>query len=339
MNRISNYLFIASILLTSSIGNCDAVGDSNYLVHKGSVFEGNYWNLGSDLIKYVKFDKTLYAIHVVGAHDNLHPGVGASSATMVWLTRSLESIPCSNSQTQHACSNELIVDVATVPTSSSLKSTVVIPQVKVPCTWNGKPALTIVALPTSRQNQLVIAAWYVDLSNETLIQIQNQDVDCKDHIAEEAREKDRKRHAEYFLTNELSNMDKLGIQGLHKLGKVIQEDVTHSTDDNNQAVKIERHHIQYEGMSIDASLHSGGELRNAFVVNDVVITSPNWPVKDDLRVGSTRKQVENTLGLSANKRIRGHENDWIYINGLWWFSFTFDINDKVTSIEWHRDED
>jgi hypothetical protein len=146
------------------------------------------------------------------------------------------------------------------------------------------------------------------------------------------------QHANAFLKRKLSEMDKLGLQGLLTIGKVIKEDIRYSTDDNNQDVKIETHHIEYEGMAIETKLLSGGGF-DQFYVTDVLITSPKWPVQDNLFVGSTRQQVENTFGSSAKIRIRGHKNDWTYIDGLWWFSFTFNDVDKVTSIEWHRDED
>jgi len=333
------------LLLISPSGHCDSKPVSGGAeitdgrAQKGTIFKGNYWNLGVDNIEYAVFDKTPYAFHLVGDHDNTMPGVPPASATMLWLTRDLGSVPCDNPVMPHVCPRESIVDMAPVPPNEVRTSIIVTPQAYVPCTWRDKPILAILSSPAENGRQAVTAGWDFDLSHEKIVRVPDAEVNCKNYAADKSLEDARKEHLQYFLNSKISELSKLGLRGLRKLGKIIKDDVSYGTDDNNPAVKLEMHQIQYDGMTVAATAQHGGGF-NGFYVSEVTITSPKWSVQRGLIVGSTKKQVQQTLGRgvytecvgcsAASARVLSYSDE----EQIFSLRFTFDSEDKVTSIEW-----
>lgn len=113
-----------------------------------------------------------------------------------------------------------------------------------------------------------------------------------------------------------------GINGLRRLGKVLKEDVL--PQPNGGEIRT----LHYEGMSVTAYLNGRNML-----LNEVVISSPAWSVKYDLRVGVTKNQVEKILGKSTQK------SQWEYADGMAMVVISFDSKQKVREIRWHFDID
>jgi len=117
----------------------------------------------------------------------------------------------------------------------------------------------------------------------------------------------------------------------HRVGKVKKESIRLIKREDNPSVNDELHNYQYDGMTVSVYVtHIGNEEK--IMVDDVVITSPNWPVKYGLIVGATRKQIEKTLGKSMTV---SSPREWNYGDGLSEVTFFLDNNDKVISIKWH----
>lgn len=303
----------------------------NITVLKGRVFEGNYANLGFQQIQVGNFKQTPYTVYLIGAFGKPKPGFPTDTATMVWLTRKLEQIPCAHPDHQNqTCYKELIVDTTEVPDIKVSGTKIIMPEPlqDVPCTLNNIPILALRSKPIDKPSKSVIAAWRFDLANERIIPVPPNDVDCKNNSDEEVN----KARAYDFLIDGSSVDANHGIEGLRQIGKVLKEDVKLIQREDNPSQKDEFHTIQYDGMSISVYLaHNDGSEK--LIVTDIVITSPKWPVKYGLKIGSTRKQIEQTLG--QDMQSANQNNEWSYGDGPTDVKFVFDNEDKVTSIEWH----
>lgn len=117
----------------------------------------------------------------------------------------------------------------------------------------------------------------------------------------------------------------------HRVGKVRKESIRLIKREDNPSVNDELHNYQYDGMVVSVYVaHFDHEKK--IMVDDVVITSRNWPVKYGLNVGTTRKKIEETLGKSMNF---SSPHEWNYGDGFAEITYFFDNNDKVISIKWH----
>jgi hypothetical protein len=117
----------------------------------------------------------------------------------------------------------------------------------------------------------------------------------------------------------------------HKIGKVKNETVQLIKRVDTPLVNNEYHTYQYEGMKVGVLL-ARYDHKEKVIVDDVVITSPNWPVKDGLGIGTTRMQIETAFGKSTGNN---NANEWAYGDGLDDITYTFDKNNKAVSIHWH----
>lgn len=129
-----------------------------------------------------------------------------------------------------------------------------------------------------------------------------------------------RQHAYAFLDCGITESQ--GINGLRRLGKVLKEEVL------PQPSGGEIRTLHYEGMSVTVYLNGRNML-----LNEVVISSPAWSVKYNLRVGVTKAQVEKILGKSAQK------SQWEYADGMAAVVISFDAKQKVREIRWHFDID
>lgn len=117
----------------------------------------------------------------------------------------------------------------------------------------------------------------------------------------------------------------------HRVGKVKKESVRLLKREDNPSVNDELHNYQYDGMTVSVYVaHIGREEK--IMVDDVVITSPNWPVKYGLVVGTTRKKIEETLGKSMKV---DSPREWNYGDGPSEVTYFFDKDNKAISINWH----
>lgn len=89
--------------------------------------------------------------------------------------------------------------------------------------------------------------------------------------------------------------------------------------------------FQYDGMTVLVYL-ARFEHGESVKVVDAVITSPKWPVKQGLGIGTTRKQIEALFGKSMETNS---DREWTYGDGPEDITYTFDKNDKAISIHWH----
>ncbi|BCK86883.1 hypothetical protein MIZ01_0649 [Sideroxyarcus emersonii] len=302
--------------------------------HKGSIFTGNYANLGSQNLRDGELKGTPYVVHLVGQFNTASTRIPTDTATMVWLTRKLEQIPCLYPDYQKDCHKELIVDIATVPPNKLMGTKIVMPEPlqDVPCVWNNSPLLALRTKPIDKATGAVIAAWRFDISNERIIPVQLNEVDCKSNDDEEVS----KARAYEFLNNGWFGDMNHGITGLRQIGKVINESVRQIPRKDDPSMKDEIHDIQFDGLTISAYLAHFGDVEK-MMVTDVVITSPKWPVKYNLNIGSSRKLVEQTLG--TDMKLHNIIGEWSYGDGPEDVSFIFDKEDKVTTIKWHSDLD
>lgn len=117
----------------------------------------------------------------------------------------------------------------------------------------------------------------------------------------------------------------------HRVGKVNKESIRLIKHEDNLSANDELHNYQYDGMTVSVYVARIG-LEEKIMVDDVVITSPNWPVKYGLVVGTTRKKIEETLGKSMTI---SSPREWNYGDGLAEVTYFFDNNDKAISIKWH----
>ncbi|MDD2950905.1 MAG: hypothetical protein PHU29_08970 [Sulfuricurvum sp.] len=117
----------------------------------------------------------------------------------------------------------------------------------------------------------------------------------------------------------------------HRVGKVKKESIRLIKHEDNSSVNDELHNYQYDGMTVSVYIARFG-LEEKIMVDDVVITNPNWPVKYGLVVGTTRKKIEETLGKSMTT---SSHREWNYGDGLAEVTYFFDNNDKAISIKWH----
>lgn len=117
----------------------------------------------------------------------------------------------------------------------------------------------------------------------------------------------------------------------HRVGKVKKESVRLIKREDNPSVNDELHNYQYDGMTVSVYVARIG-IEEKIMVDDVVITSPNWPVKYGLIVGATRKKIEKILGKSM---AVSSPHEWNYGDGPSEVTYFFDKNDRVISIKWH----
>jgi hypothetical protein len=306
---------------------------------KGSIFTGNYANLGSQQIQDGELKGTPYAIHLVGQFGKPRVGFPSDAATMVWLTRKQEQINCLHPIPEKKCYKEVIVDTATVPANKILETTTVMPNQYMTCAWNDAPLLVLLSKPINKDTGKAFAAWRFDLTNERIISVPVNEVNCQVLYDEEAR----KKRAYELITvgwggdaihGYESTHDVKGF--FHRVGKVTKESVRLIKHEDNPSVNDEFHTYQYDGMSVSVYLARIGHEEKV-MVTDVVISSQNWPVKYGLIVGTFRKKIEESLG--RNMRPAGDTHEWIYGDGLAEITYSFDSNDKVKSIKWHVDLD
>lgn len=310
----------------------------NGLAHKGSIFTGNYAILGSQQIRDGEFKDTSYAIHLVGQMNKPRPGFPTDAATMVWLTRKLEPIKCLHEEYQTHCYKELIVDTAEVPANKLLETAIVMPDQYMSCAWNGNPLLALLSKPLNQESGAAFAAWRFDLATERIIPASLNEVNCQTQTNEEAL----KQRAYEFMTEGWGGEAIRGfatthdVNGFfHRVGKVLKQEDRLIKHEDNPSVNDELHNYQYDGMTVMAYLARIGSEERVYV-NDVVITSPNWPVRYGLIVGAPRKKIEETLGRSMSVNS---PSEWIYGDGPAEITYSFDKNDKVISIKWHETMD
>ena len=117
----------------------------------------------------------------------------------------------------------------------------------------------------------------------------------------------------------------------HRVGKVKKESIRLIKREDNPSVNDELHNYQYDGMTVSVYVARIGR-EEKIMVDDVLITSPNWPVKYGLIVGTTRKKIEETLGKSM---AVNSPREWSYGDGPSEVTYFFDNHDKVISIKWH----
>lgn len=117
----------------------------------------------------------------------------------------------------------------------------------------------------------------------------------------------------------------------HRVGKVKKESIQLIKRKDNSSANDELHNYQYDGMTVSVYVARMGR-EEKIMVDDVVITSPSWPVKYGLIVGVSRKQIEESLGKSMGI---GSPSEWNYGDGLSEVTYFFDNDDKVISIKWH----
>jgi hypothetical protein len=117
----------------------------------------------------------------------------------------------------------------------------------------------------------------------------------------------------------------------HRVGKVTKESIRLIKREDNLSVNDELHNYQYDGMTVSVYVARIGR-EEKIMVDDVVITSQNWPVKFGLIVGTTRKKIEETLGKSL---AVSSPHEWKYGDGPSEVTYFFDNYDRVISIKWH----
>ena len=117
----------------------------------------------------------------------------------------------------------------------------------------------------------------------------------------------------------------------HRVGKIKKESIQLIKREDNPSANDELHHYQYDGMTVSVYV-ARMDREEKIMVYDVVITSPNWPVKYGLIVGTARKKIEEALGKSMEV---GSPHEWNYGDGLSEVTYFFDKDDKVISIKWH----
>ena len=334
--KLAKWILVIAVLVF--LGACSeknhAEENSEGLAHKGSIFTGNYAVLRSQQVRDGELKGTPYAIHLVGQFGAPRMGFPTDTATMVWLTRKMEQIPCTHPDYQKNCYKELIVDTAEVPSNKLMETKIVMPEPiqDVPCVWNTVPLLTLRSKPIDKASGPVIAAWRFDLTSERIITVPQNEVDCRNNSDEETG----KLRAYDFMNTGWGGDESHGIIGLRRMGKVIKESVRQIPHKDDPSKSDEIHDIQFDGMSIAAYLaHFDGIEQMA--VTDVVITTSKWPVKYNLNIGSSRKLIEQTLG--SDMKLHNDINEWSYGDGLGSVSFTFDKENKATSIKWHTDMD
>ncbi len=300
---------------------------------KGSIFSGNYAIFGAAQMRDGNLKQEPYTLHVVTKFDRSRPHL--SSPAMIWLTRKLEQIPCTHSPTGTKCYKETIVDVAEVQPNKMFES-VIMPDQLVPCTWHDAPILALLGKAEKDTSQLVLATWGFDLVNEKIIAIPPNEANCQNLFDEETR----KRRASEFLTDGWLAIRSYkpinNLKEFRQLKKVIREDKQLTPNEYDSSQKNEIHNFQYEGMSISVYLarFNGNEK---IIVSEVVISSSSWPVKYNLTVGSSKREVEELLG--KNMQLNSREDEWAFGEGMSDLTFTFDERNNVKSIRWYHDID
>lgn len=147
-----------------------------------------------------------------------------------------------------------------------------------------------------------------------------------------------RNHADAFMTQGWGGEAIRGYEAardvkgfFHRIGKVLNESVRLIPHDDNPSVNDESDMFQYDGMTVLVYL-ARFEHGESVKVVDAVITSPKWPVKQGLGIGTTRKQIEALFGKSMETNS---DREWTYGDGPEDITYTFDKNDKAISIHWH----
>ena len=117
----------------------------------------------------------------------------------------------------------------------------------------------------------------------------------------------------------------------HRVGNVLNESIRLIAHDDNPSVNDESDMFQYDGMTVLVYL-ARLEHKDSVKVVDAVITSPNWPVKEGLGIGTPRKKIESLFGKSMATQS---DHEWKYSDGPEDITYTFDKDDKAVSIHWH----
>lgn len=293
---------------------------------KGGRFEGNYAHFGAAQIRAGRFAKVPYAIHVVGPLSKSNQDAPTEQPTKIWLTHKLGQPSCGGGQDK--CNAEQIVDMVDGPQYTNSTS-IVMPDNGVPCTWHDSQVLAF-----HNGAPPVLAAWRIDIQAEKIVPVPASEVDCQARFDEEGK---GKRATELLadgwggdaIHGYASIQD---LKRFHEIGKVVKED-TQVIPKQDSAVRVdELHHYQYDGMSVSAYVARSDD-KEQIRVNEVVITSSNWPVKYGLMVGTPRKKIEETLGENSN--MSDNPKEWSYEDGATAVLFAFDDDDKVKEIKWH----
>ncbi len=117
----------------------------------------------------------------------------------------------------------------------------------------------------------------------------------------------------------------------HRVGNVLNESIRLIEHENNPSVNDESDMFEYDGMTVLVYL-ARFEHQDRVMVVDVVITSPKWPVKQGLGIGTSRKTIESLFGKGTGTHS---DQEWNYGDGPKDITYTFDKNDKAISIHWH----
>jgi hypothetical protein len=246
---------------------------------------------------------------------------------MLWISRKLEPVPCVIKNMNVMCRREQIVDVISIGAFKIQDLNIIWPR-DFPCSWRGNSVLTLLNKSIGSTPQSVFAAWQFDLAHERIVTASTSEVTCQDYYDEEARWERGKHfwHGWDFDTES-------GIEGMRRLGKVLKEEDRTIENAYDQPVANVRD-IQYDGLLISVAILPGGSpSKKLMQVVDVVITSPAWPVRYGLAVGSTRAKVENALGHHSPG------GDYVsYGDADKAITFRLDKDDKVTEINWHMDD-
>jgi hypothetical protein len=292
---------------------------------KGGRFEGNYAHFGAAQIRAGRFAKVPYAIHVVGPLSKSNQDAPTEQPTRIWLTHKLGRPGCGGGQDK--CDAEQIVDMVDGPQYTNSMS-IVMPDNGVPCTWHDSQVLAF-----HNGAPPVTAAWRIDFQAEKIVPVPAGEVDCQARFDEEGKGK----RANELLADGWGGDAIHGYEGIQdikkfrEIGKVEKEDTQVIPKEGNAARADELHHYHYDGMSVSAYL-ARSEDKDQIRVNEVVVTSSNWPVKHGLTVGTPRKKIEETLGENSN--MSDNPREWSYADGARAVIFAFDDDDKVKEIRW-----
>ena len=332
-NAINSLLSPPLAQSTTSMPNADVAEIKGRVV-----VNDNFASLGVKPINGTLFETTPYSAYIAGTLDKSQPDTSPEIATMVWLSRKLQPVPCVIEKMNEMCGTKQIVEAIKIPDINIQGKVIVLPK-NFSCMWNGAPVLALMTTPTVNAPQSVFAAWQFDLAHEKIISAPPSEVACQDYFNEEARWARSRQfwHGWDFDTES-------GIEGLHRLGKVIKEEDRVTLDAYGQA-EAKIHDIRYDGMVISVTMLPGSDRGSKRMqIVDLVITSPAWPVKYGLMVGSTREKVENTLGhfLYRGDNYLGYSSQEIELpdasetrTGV---RFELDKDGKVTEINWHMDD-
>lgn len=302
------------------------------------VISDNFAGLKVRTVGCTLFELTQYSECLAGVLNESQPDSLPDTATMVWLARKLETVPCVIDEKKQMCGRKRIVDAIKVPAIKIQDLTIVQPE-NFSCSWHDSPVQALLTKPIGNAPQFVFAAWQFDLAHEKIIPVPPNEVTCQDYFDEEARWTRGRQfwHGWDFDTES-------GMEGLHQLGKVIKEENRQIEQAYGQAVADIRD-IQYEGLLIRVAILPGDSPdKKLMQIVDVEITSPLWPVKYGLVVGSTKEKVKNAFG-----HIRYQGDNYISYSGPeiklpdgsnvgTGVRFELDKVGKITAVKWHMDD-